>query len=88
MFQVQARLCHSCIYRPECSLNLARLEAQIADPRMVGYFNGYRECHHAPRGSGICCRGFWEKHRDSFTVGQLAQRLNLVGYVDVDCLTR
>ena len=25
-----------------------------------------------------CCRGFWNRHKDEFAVGQVAQRLGLV----------
>ena len=86
MFLVQRRPCATCIYSPASPLDLARLEAQIADPRMPGHFAGYRACHHAPPDSGICCAGFWRAHHDDFDGGQLAQRLGLVQYVDVDCL--
>ena len=73
---VQARPCDTCIYRDDSPLDLARLETSIADPRMPGFFVGYRVCHHAPRGSRVCCRGFWNAHKDDFTAGQLAPRLN------------
>ena len=53
---------------------------------MPGFFIAFRECHHAKPRSGVCCRGFWEKHKDHFTAGQLAQRLDLVQFVDVDYL--
>jgi len=82
--EVQARMCASCIYRPDCSLDLATLEAAIADPRMPGYFTGYRACHHAPDRRGVCCRGFWDRHKNAFTLGQIAQRLRLVRFVTVD----
>ena len=45
-----------------------------------------RECHHAKRGSGVCCRGFWDRHADDFQAGQIAQRLNLIEYVKEDIL--
>jgi hypothetical protein len=86
MFLVQRRQCITCIYREDSPLDIAQLEAQIADPRMEGFFTGYRECHHAPRGSSVCCAGFWARHADQFTVGQLAQRFNVVKYVDVGIL--
>ena len=86
MFQVQRTPCATCIYRSDSPLDLQRLEAAIADPRMPGYFEGFRECHHAPPGSGVCCRGFWVRHASSFTLGQIAQRLGLVKEVEVDCL--
>jgi len=84
MLKVQRRQCATCIYRPDSSLNLADLEQQIADPRMRGHFRGFRACHHAKR--DVCCRGFWNRHRDHFDAGQIAQRLKLVAFVDVDKL--
>lgn len=85
-FKVQARLCATCIYRPDSPLDIRKLEADVADPNMEGYFKAYRECHHAKRGSKVCCRGFWNAHKDDFTAGQLAQRLNIVTFVDVDVM--
>jgi hypothetical protein len=83
-FKVQKKACKSCIYRRDSGLDLAQLEAQIADPGMDGFFIGYRECHHAERGSGVCCAGFWTYHRDDFTAGQMAQRLGYVEFVEVE----
>lgn len=85
-FKVQRRLCATCIYRPDSTLDLARLEDAVRD-KYVG-FSGYRECHHAKRRSGVCCRGFWNAHKDEFTLGQIAQRLGVVEFVDVDVLKR
>jgi hypothetical protein len=84
MIRVQARQCATCIYRPESSLDLRKLERQIADPHMRGYFVGFRACHHASNRSGVCCRGFWNRHKDHFTLGQIAQRLGAVVFVHVD----
>jgi hypothetical protein len=88
VFEVQAKLCASCIYRPDSTLDVRQLERQIADPRMPGFFRSYRACHHAPDRRGVCCRGFWNRHRDHFTVGQIAQRLRLVVFVTVDRFAR
>ena len=84
VFEVQARQCDTCIYRKDSQLCLPHLERQIADPKMPGFFTGYRSCHHAPDRRKVCCRGFWNKHKDHFTLGQLAQRLKLVAFVTVD----
>jgi hypothetical protein len=86
MLKVQAKQCATCIYRPDSPLDLAELERQIADPYMDGYFAKFRICHHASNRSGVCCRGFWDRHKDHFTAGQLAQRLGAVQFVDVDRL--
>ena len=84
-FQVQRKRCTTCIYRKDSTLNIATLEVQIADPRMQGYFVSYPECHHAKPGSGVCCAGFWLRHRNDFAAGQLAQRFNIVEFVHIDC---
>ena len=83
-FKVQRRLCATCIYRPDSPLDVTALEDAVRD-KYVG-FKGYRECHHAKRGSGVCCRGFWNAHKDEFAVGQVAQRLDLVEFVEEDVL--
>ncbi len=88
MFLVQKNACSSCIYRKDSPLDLKKLEKEIADPHMAGAFDGYRECHHAKRGSGVCCRGFWNRHKDKFALGQIAQRLAAVKFVVVDVLGR
>lgn len=82
-FKVQARQCATCIYRADSLLNVARLEAEIADS--YGGFTNYRVCHHS---EDVCCRGFWNRHRDAFQLGQLAQRLQCVEFVQIDMLKR
>ena len=81
MMRVASEQCSTCIYHANSPLDLKRLEAEIADPRMAGFFKGYRVCHSSQDDSGTCCRGFWNKHRDHFTAGQVAQRLGLVKMV-------
>ncbi len=80
-FKVKKTMCASCIHRPDSALDITVLEDAVRDPNMEGYFKGHRECHTPKRKSGHCCRGFWDRHKDSFTLGQLAQRLNFVEYV-------
>lgn len=82
MFQVQASPCSTCIYRKDSGLDIKKLEADVADK--FGGFKGHRECHHAPRGSQICCRGFWNRHKDKFQMGQIAQRLKAVLFVTAE----
>lgn len=84
MLQVQQRMCATCIYRKDSSLNIKELERQIADPFMKGYFKGARLCHHAPDRAKVVCKGFWDRHKDKFTAGQLAQRLKCVVFVNID----
>jgi hypothetical protein len=81
-------MCATCIYRPDSALDVRALEAQIADRHMPGYFTAYRACHHASDRRAVCCRGFWDRHKDHCTAGQLAQRLGVVRFVHVDRYAR
>lgn len=78
MLKVQSAQCATCIYRRDSPLDLKALENAIKDPRMPGFFRGHRICHHS---TDVVCRGFWNRHKDAFTLGQLAQRLGLVQFV-------
>lgn len=78
-FFVQRKACSTCIYRPDSSLDIKKLEDDVRDPH-IG-FKGFRMCHHSDR---ACCAGFWKRHRDEFAAGQIAQRLSLVVLVDDD----
>jgi hypothetical protein len=77
--RVQAEPCSTCVYRKETLLDPDALDDRVRDP--YGGFNGYRICHHS---DDACCRGFWNRHKDGFAAGQIAQRLGLVEYVNDD----
>ena len=81
-FLVRRTKCATCIYRTDHKLkwNLAQLEEQVRDPHLG--FNGFRICHHHTEKSNVCCRGFWNAHKDEFAAGQIAQRLDLVEFTD------
>lgn len=81
MFKVQKRMCSTCIYRPDSTLNLEVLEDDVRDPHMG--FKGHRICHHS---KDVCCCGFWQAHKDDFPAGQIAQRLGVVEFVEVNTL--
>ncbi len=83
-FKVQKDPCSSCIYKKDSGFDIKKLEDDVRDPFMG--FKGFRECHHAKRGSKVCCAGFWNAHKDEFAAGQIAQRLNAVEFVSVDVL--
>lgn len=83
MFDVQKKACSTCIYRKDSPLDLKKLEDDVRDP-YIG-FKGHRVCHHS---TAVCCRGFWNRHKDKFPAGQIAQRLGLVRFVEVDTLKK
>lgn len=82
-FIVQKRQCSTCIFRPENAEMLPRLLKQIEDPKLAGHFKSFRVCHHSEI---ACCAGFWARHSNHFDVGQLAQRLGMVEFVEHDTL--
>lgn len=82
-FLVQKKQCSTCIYRKNNPLNIKVLDREIADPYMEGEFKGYRICHHS---NEVCCRGFWNRHKNHFNLGRIAQRLGVVRFVSVDTL--
>ncbi len=79
--KVQKTQCSTCIYRPDSPLDLAKLEADVADG--YGGFKGHRVCHHS---NDACCAGFWARHKNEFQLGQIAQRLGVVEFVEDDTL--
>jgi len=80
-FRVQRKQCATCIYRANNPLDVNQLENQVRDK--YGGFKSHRQCHHT-EATSACCRGFWDRHKNEFQAGQLAQRLNAVEFVDVD----
>ncbi len=80
--RVQRRQCATCIYRADSPFDLAALEAEVRDPHMG--FKAHRICHHS---NDAVCRGFWNRHKDEFAAGQIAQRLSLMAFVDDDTLS-
>ena len=78
-FPVMARSCETCIFRKDLHWDLDHLLAEIRDPHAEGHFSSYRACHHKGAGQDVAaCRGFWNRYKDDFDLGQLAQRLGLV----------
>jgi hypothetical protein len=90
MLEVQKKACKSCIYGPRSASrrSIVELEAECADPNMAGFFDRYRACHSAPDERGVCCAGFWRRHKNNFAAGQIARRLGLLRFVTVHDLRR
>ena len=76
-FEVQAKPCSTCIYEPASGVDVGKLEAEIADEH--GLFKDFRVCHQSKT---ACCRVFWDRHKDDFALGQIAQSLNFVSFVE------
>jgi hypothetical protein len=83
-FQVMSRQCQTCIYRKSWQgTPVKELEDQVREThRGATGFKGSRICHSQERDGHATCRGFWNRHRDKFAAGQIAQRLDAVEYVE------
>ena len=75
MFKVQKKQCNSCIYKKNSPLNIRQLEEEAFKN------DSYRICHHT---EDVCCAGFWERHKDHFNLGRIAQRRGWVEFVSVN----
>jgi len=71
-FSVQQKACSTCIYRKDSSFDLPMLESEALTD------DTFRVCHHS---HDACCRGFWNKHKNNFNLGRIAQRLGVVRFV-------
>lgn len=78
-FKVCEKPCDTCIYRKDLHFDIKVLEAQVSDG--YGGFKTHRICHHS---EDVCCRGFWNAHKNQFALGQIAQRLDMVQFVPVN----
>jgi len=81
VFKVRRKRCPTCIYNPDCPLDLAALERAVTDS--FGSITGWRVCHHT---EDACCRGFWDLYKNDFTMGRMAQMFGWVEFTDEDIL--
>ena len=82
-FKVRKHRCKTCIFGSRVNWNLEELLDMIRDPENPESFTSYRVCHddqdNVPE---RCCRGFWDKHRNDFLLGRVAQIAGVVKEVD------
>ena len=80
---VQKKMCETCIYRPDSPLDLKMLEDAVRDKNFPQIFEGHRVCHHSAK---AICRGFWHKNLDHYPLGQIAERMGMIEFVQDDTL--
>lgn len=89
--RVQKKPCATCIFRAECALDIERLVDAVRESAPLNwpkhkpwpFMRGHRVCHHSLT---AVCAGFWALYKDKFQLGQIAQRLGLVEYVQDDTI--
>lgn len=83
-FKVQSQPCSTCIYSKNTPVrrSIAALERELGKDS-IGNFLGWRTCHHS---DDVCCRGFWNRHKNHFNLGRIIQRLGGPEFVEVDTL--
>lgn len=82
-FKIQTKQCDQCLFSRRRIVTAARFKNIIRDCTQLGNEKHF-VCHKASlKGDSVCCRGFWDKYKNNFQLGQVAQRLNLVEEVEV-----
>lgn len=80
------------IQRQQCDQCLFSRNRIVSNERAADIIRGcvekdtYFQCHKTQvKGSSqdVCCRGFWDKFKNRFNLGRIAQRLNIVKEVDI-----
>ena len=77
---VRGTQCATCIYRPECVLDVKRLENEVRNRH--GGMEGFRICHtetFAGEKRKVCCRGFWDRWKTKSAVLRTARALSAMG---------
>jgi len=72
VFRVQGSKCDQCLFSDNKIVNDDRKEEVL---RTTLKKDTFFVCH---KTDDVCCKGYWDKYKDKFTVGQIAQRLNLM----------
>ena len=72
MFRVKTQQCNQCLFSDNKIVNDARKEEVL---RTTLKKDSFFVCH---KTDDVCCKGYWDSHKNDFTVGQIAQRLNLI----------
>ncbi len=74
--KIQKTKCNQCLFSKNRIVDAKRAAEVIRDALGKDtYFN----CHKAKiKGADVCCRGFWDAHKDNFNLGRIAQRLNVI----------
>lgn len=79
IFEVCARRCDQCLFSPNKIVDDKRKKEVIKESLDA---NSYFTCHKSD-GRSLCCKGFFDKYKDTSMVIILAQVLNLVRYEEI-----
>lgn len=83
--KVQKEKCNQCLFTKNMVVkNNARRTEIIKGALAKDTFFVCHKSSIAKDGHGdVCCRGFWDKFKNDFNLGRIAQRLNFVNEVEV-----
>jgi hypothetical protein len=81
IFQVVSSRCNECLFSDNKIVDDDRKQ-DLIEQTLAN--NSYFTCHKAMlAGLDLCCRGFFDVHKDNSLVTRLAIRLDLVEFVDL-----
>lgn len=80
---IQKAKCDQCLFTKNMVVKNNTRRTEIIKSALNN--DTYFICHKSSIASNgdVCCRGFWDKFKNDFNLGRIAQRLNFVNEVEV-----
>ena len=71
--KVQKNQCNQCLFTKNRVVSKERM-LDVVEQTLKQ--NTYFECHKATiQKQDVCCKGYWDRYKDHFTLGRIIQRL-------------
>ena len=81
-FRVQEHPCNQCLFSTARIVDQERSDAIVKGCLDTDrYFICHKDRKHGNHGA--CCRGFWDRYKNHFLAGRLAQLLEIVKFVRI-----
>lgn len=82
--KVQSKPCNQCLFTKNRIVSKERATSIVKDSLKKDTFF---VCHKSSiEGDGhgeVCCKTYWDRYKNQFNLGRIAQRLDVVKFVDV-----
>jgi hypothetical protein len=78
MLKVQKKRCNECLFGDNFVVSCEERRDEVIRDALAK--DSYFVCHKSSisnkkKDEDVCCRGYWDAHKDDFNLGRIAQRL-------------
>lgn len=80
MIKIQKTKCDQCLFTKNRIVTLERAKEAVKD---ILDNDSYFCCHKSMDNNDVCCRGFWDAHKNDFSLGRLLQHLHIIIFIDL-----